>query len=178
MARILIVYATTEGQTRKIADQVGAWIKEAGHESGIIDSATPNLTLDPTLWDCAILAASIHVEKHQPSMVHFVRAHRSQLALIPTLFLSVSLSATIDDDDHRRDTQKCIDAFIHDTGWVPGQAVPVAGAIRYSQYDFFRKTVIHMIAKKEGYATSTNQDYEYTDWPRLHEVVKEFLAKL
>jgi menaquinone-dependent protoporphyrinogen oxidase len=178
MARILIIFATTEGQTRKIAEQVSSWVREAGHGCDILDSATPNLTLDLTRWDAVIAAASIHVEKHQSSMVHFIRGHLHDLSLLPTLFLSVSLSAIIDDEDHHRDTQKCIDAFVRETGWTPGQSIPVAGAIKYSQYDFFKKSLMRMIARKNGYDTSTGQDYEYTDWSRLHQAIDEFLSKL
>ncbi|HYH78718.1 MAG TPA: hypothetical protein VEX86_02955 [Longimicrobium sp.] len=40
MARLLIVYGTTEGQTRKIARRAAEFARELGHAADVVDSAT------------------------------------------------------------------------------------------------------------------------------------------
>ena len=43
--------------------------------------------------DAVLVGASIHVNRHEPYLVDFVRAHADLLATVPTAFFSVSLSA-------------------------------------------------------------------------------------
>jgi menaquinone-dependent protoporphyrinogen oxidase len=47
----------------------------------------------------------------------------------------------------------------------------VAGALRYTQYDFFKKFTLRMIAKRAGGSTDTSHDTEYTDWKQVNEIL-------
>jgi len=170
MARLLIVYGTTEGQTRKIAGRVGEMAREAGHEAHAADSATTHS--DPAAFDAVIVAGSVHVGKHQRSLARFVRANLPALARVPTAFLSVSLSATGSDLPGAR---RCADAFVRDTGWRPEVVWLVAGALTYSKYGPLKRWMMRRIAAKAGGATDSSRDYEYTDWVRLRLDVDEFL---
>ena len=52
--RVLICYATTEGQTRKIADFVADLVTKSGHEAALFD-ATAVSELEPSRSEAAIL---------------------------------------------------------------------------------------------------------------------------
>ena len=53
----------------------------------------------------------------------------------------------------------------------------IAGALKYTQYDFFKRIIMKMISKKEGRTTNTSQDYEYTNWNLVKEFVNRFADK-
>ena len=61
-----------------------------------------------------------------------------------------------------------------DAGWHPERVVPVAGALRYSQYNFLVRFVMKRIARKSGGSTDTTRDHDYTDWAALDRFVSEF----
>lgn len=173
MARLLIVYATTERQTRKVAEWLGQQARERGHEVVVHDAATPGPAPDPAAFDAAIVAASVHVGHHQTAAAHYVRQHRSALEARPSAFLSVSLSAAGDEDD-RQDARECAGQFLAHAGWRPQQVELVSGAFRFTQYDFFRRWIMRRIAREKG--EPTEGDKEYTDWAALGRFLDGFLA--
>lgn len=179
MAKILILYGTAEGQTRKIATQVRDWVQAKGHIADLVDSADLPDDLDLSVFGAFILAGSLHEGHHQKPLTHFVIAHREDLVRVPSAFLSVSLTAVHDDDPkHHSEAQACIDSFVRQTGWTPTSTTPVAGALKFTQYDWFKRALMKAISKKEGGAIDTTQDHEYTDWPKLQEFIDAFLATL
>ncbi len=58
----------------------------------------------------------------------------------------------------------------------PHRILLVAGALKYLEYDFLKRMIMRMIAKKEGRDTDTTKDYEYTDWEALRGFCDEFVA--
>ena len=177
LARIFIVFGTTEGHTRKIAEFVAKCVGDRGLDVTLVDSARvpEDLDLDPA--DGFVLAGSLHQTLHQRSLVGFVKEHLAQMQSKPSLFLSISLTAVIDDDEHQAAARKCIGKFIEETGWIPTEVHPVAGALKYTEYDFVKRMLMRMIAKAEGGATDTSQDYEYTNWGDLQACVEHFLEE-
>ena len=59
---VLIVYGTTEGQTRKIAEWMATRIRERGHQAELRDSAALAPDLDLKAFDAFMIAASVHQE--------------------------------------------------------------------------------------------------------------------
>ena len=126
MTKLLIVYGTTEGQTRKIAEWVGARTQEIGHSATVHDSASAPAELDVSAYDAVFVAASVHQGRYQASLVHFVKDNLGSLQDRPTTFLSVSLSSVL--DEGKDEAQEYIDSFLAETGWRPTRSEPVAGA--------------------------------------------------
>lgn len=178
MARVLVLYATTEGQTRKIAEFLGECIRERAHEAEIVDSTQLADDFSPAPYDGVVVAASIHRDHHQTAIAHAVKKHAAVLAQKPSAFLSVSLTAASDDPDDRREAQAYVDRFLRETGWQPERTLLVPGALRYTQYDFFKRWAMKLIARQRGAPTDTSRDVEYTDWAALSEFVDAFLADL
>lgn len=54
----------------------------------------------------------------------------------------------------------------------------IAGALNYAEYDYFKRLLMKMIAKKEGRATDTSLDYEYTDWEEVTIFTNKFINKI
>jgi len=174
--RILIYYGTTEGQTRKIAEFAAGLLK--GDDVTVVDAANVPADLDLDRFDAAILAASLHMHKYQSAMVQFARDHYSKLNTIPSLFISVSLSAAGDDPEDRKGLAECEQKFRAETEWTPNQVLEVAGAFRFTKYDFFKSWVMRRIAKEKKFNLGPHEDLELTDWQALERDIRAFRAQL
>ncbi|MFN3231477.1 MAG: flavodoxin domain-containing protein [Alphaproteobacteria bacterium] len=174
MARLLLVYASTEGQTEKIAHYIRDRLGAAGHHvAGIrAGEGTP-----PDAFDAAILAGSLHLGKHQRELVDFASVHRELLAGVPSLFLSVSLSAQGGVDDHAN-AQKCVDDFIAETGWTPTRTELIAGGVHLKKINPVKRFMIRRILRKKGYEVGPSGDLEFTDWAALDRMVEDFCSGL
>ncbi len=176
--KVLIVYASTEGQTRKIARFVADRLADAGQSVELMRAEDAE-GLDVARFDGAILAGSIHVGAFQKSLVTFAKCHADALSRIPTLFLGVSLAAAGDDPDDWRGLEACVAKFTAEAAWTPGQVEHVAGAFRFGEYDFFRSWAMRWIARSKGEAEpAAGNDREYTDWARLGTTLDSWVASL
>jgi menaquinone-dependent protoporphyrinogen oxidase len=175
--RILVLYATTEGQTRKIAHFVAERLEAAGHMAIVVDAADTASGFEIPPVDAAIIAASVHIGRYQTAIEHIVKANLNRLVAMPTAFLSVSLAAAGDESD-RKDIEDCVHRFERDTGWAPGRVEHVAGAFRFTEYDFFKRWAMKYIAARHNQPTDTSRDYELTDWAALERIVDEFIGSV
>ena len=185
MKPILILYATREGQARRIAEHLAATVRSRGGAAEVVDASRvpPGFSLDA--YAGAILCASVHVGKHEAEMSKFVKQHRDELERMPAAFLSVSLSeagaeaegATPEQRTRSAaEAQRMIDAFLEETGWHPSKIRAVAGALMYTKYNFLVRFVMKQIARQAGGSTDTSRDHEYTDWEALDKLVDEFFS--
>jgi menaquinone-dependent protoporphyrinogen oxidase len=175
--KILIVYGTTEGHTRELVNFAAARLREAGHvvttEEADHDARFP----DPAGFGAVILAGSLHMSRYQRDLVAYAQAHHEHLNASPSAFISVSLSAAGVNPDDWEGLRECLARFEHETGWRPRATLQAAGAIRYSQYDFFKRLAIKHIAAQRGQKTTTSRDYDLTDYEALKAFVLGFAGK-
>jgi len=175
--KILIAYATTDGQTRKIARFVADHLTNGGHSTELLNVADAE-GLDLARFDRAVLAGSLHAGGFQKALSEFVTGQGAVLAAMPSLFLAVSLSVAGNDPDDWAGLQACVTKFLTHAAWVPGRIEHVAGAFRFSEYDFFRSWAMKRIAAQKGEAVGPDGDKEYTDWPKLSAALDAWLAGL
>jgi len=175
--KILILYASSEGQTRKVARHVLDRLAAAGHAAELI-AAPDAVDLTPAGFDAAILAGSVHAGRYQTPLVDWARVHAAGLQALPSLFVSVSLSAAGDDADDWEGLRNCVRALAAETGWTPGRVEHVAGAFRFREYDFFRYWAMRWIASARDEAVRPGRDKEYTDWAKLDAAVDDWMASV
>lgn len=175
--KILIVYATTEGQTAKVARFAFDRLVAAGHSVALVPAAEAS-GVDPGGFDGAVVAGSVHGGRFQKEVIGWARAEARRLDTVPTLFLSVSLAAAGDDAEDWAGLWACIDRFIEETGWTPGRVEHVAGAFRFSEYDFFKSWAMRWIAAQKDHGAPAGEDREYTDWAALDRVLGDWTAGL
>lgn len=172
MARLLIVYGTTDGHTRKIAMRIADTARGYGHTPYVVDAAArPVLARSDA--DAVIVCASVRRHRHPRAVQDFVRVNLRLLQHLPSAFLSVSLAAAGGDEKGAR---KVVDAFLKETGWRPAMVRLVAGALMYRRYGWLTRRIMQLIAWRAGGDTDTRQNYVYTDWQRLAEDVEEFIV--
>lgn len=175
--KILIVYGTTEGQARKVCEFVAERLRGHGDEVSLVDAEAGNAP-DPAAFDAAILAASIHVGQYQKPLVAYARRHAGALNAKPSMFLSVSLAAAGTDKEDIDGIAKCAADFVKETGWQKADVHHIAGAFRFSEYDFFKGWVMRMIARSKKVKLKPGQDLELTDWDALGGLIEAFRAGL
>jgi menaquinone-dependent protoporphyrinogen oxidase len=166
---ILIAYATTEGQTRKIARFCADCLTAQGASVEVL----PLVDLpddeggDMARYRAVILAGSVHGGRLQPQLHRFAARHAAALNDKPGLFLMVSLAAAGNNADEHADLARIAAEFVDSCGWTPEKVVNVAGAFRFTQYDFFKSLAMRWIAHSKGEAVDPHADKEYTDWAAL-----------
>ncbi len=187
MKPVLVIYATREGHTRKIAERVGDDVAARGVRTDVVDAAHFPKGLSLEHYSAAIVAASVHGERHEREVVEFVKKRVHELERIPTAFLSVSLSEANAEDPtapaSRRakaaeDVQRMIDRFLKETGWLPSKIKAVAGALMYSKYNFFLRYIMKSIAARAGGSTDTSHDHIYTNWAALDQFADDVVRSI
>jgi menaquinone-dependent protoporphyrinogen oxidase len=174
--KILILYGTTEGQTAKICEFVAARLRAAGDEVTLVDVASPP-PVDTAGFQAAIIAASVHVGMYQKPVMEFARANAGWLTRTPSAFLSVSLSAAGSDAEELKSLATIAEGFKAHTGWTNADIHHVAGAFRFTEYDFFKRWLMRIIAWEKGVKVTAGQDFELTDWKALGATVDALRAR-
>ena len=175
MKSILVAYASTDGHARKVAEYVAAAFNRMGREVDLIDTASPAAASVTPIHSAAVIAGSVHLGSHQAALQDFVKRNVDWLNASPAALLSVSLAAALDDEASRADCRACAQKFLDETGFVPGIVLPVAGALPYTQLDWFRRFAVKMVMKRHGGDTDTSRDFDYTDWEALERFATEFV---
>jgi menaquinone-dependent protoporphyrinogen oxidase len=185
MKPFLVLYATREGHTRRIAEHVAATIRAAGHEAHLLDAGKVHDTFSMSGYAGSILAASVHMGHHEREMIAFVKRHRDELNRAPTAFLSVSMSeATVEDTGRpaevraraAEEIRKVLETFYTESGWRPKHVKAIAGALMFTQYGMLTRFVMKLISKHNAGPTDTSHDYVYTDWEALDHFVSAVVA--
>jgi len=173
--KILIAYASTEGQTRKIARYCADYLTEQGHT---VELCPAEDATDTSLsrFDAVLLAGSLHAGNYQPVLVDLAKAQAGTLRNAKAAFLSVSLAAAGDDTEDWVGLRNCVTRFAEETGWTPKTVMHVAGAFRFSEYDFFKSWAMRWIAKEKDQSVKPGEDKEYTDWAALKTALGDWLG--
>lgn len=171
--RILVLYGTTDGHTAKVADAIATALR--AHDADV-DLAHAGGTWDPDPRDYAavIVAASVHAGTYQRPVRRWARAHAAALGERPTAFVSVCLAAVKRTARVDEDLAAILRRFTAETAWTPTETKVVAGALKYTKYNWFKRRMMRRIVAKAGGDTDTSRDYEYTDWKDLEEFVARF----
>jgi menaquinone-dependent protoporphyrinogen oxidase len=176
MKSVLVVYGTTEGQTRKIAEFVADALKRRGVKVELVDSASEAAAQVQPVFSAAIVCGSIHQHRYQASLLRFVKQNRDWLVGLPAAFVCVSLASLLQDGQSAEEQRAIEQAFHKQTGWTPAITRHVAGALRHPEHDYLKRLIMRLVARHQGVDVDTSRDREYTDWDDLARFVDEFLV--
>lgn len=177
MPSVLIVYATVEGQTARIAERIAGRLRADGL-SVSLHRAAPGVTLpDLGRHDGLIVGASVHYGRHPGYLRAQLRARQPTLSAARAAFFSVSLSAG-GPGAKPAAAQRYVEAFLRSLSWRPSQAATFAGAARYSKYGWFKRLLMVTFLGLAGGDTDTSRDYDYTDWSAVERFAEEFAGRI
>ncbi len=164
MARILVLYATIEGHTARIAERVAAALRTHGHRVDVLPACAE---ADLLGYEAVVVGASIHYGHHPADLRELLRKNRAALAARPGAFFSVSLSAK----------ERYLQRFLRQVGWQPQATATFAGALQYSKYGPLKRLVMRVFVTLTGRDTDMSRDYEYTDWDAVDRFSEAFARR-
>ncbi len=177
MPRALIVYATSEGQTRKIAHRLAEVMRSEGYDVDMVEGPEPNVSPEP--YDAVLLGGSVHVGSFQRSVVEWARRWREVLGPKHDGFFGVCMAAASDTPAKREEAQGYFDELLRQTDWQPDRAVMFAGSLAFTQYGFLKRWLMAAIARSsETPFEDTRHDYEFTDWASVEDFARAFAHEL
>jgi menaquinone-dependent protoporphyrinogen oxidase len=177
MSRVLVVFASFDGQSARIAERIGAVLEQSGHAVTLRSADTPGIGLEIDRHDAVLAGAAIRYGRHARSLERLARAHAAQLAGRPNAFFSVCLSAG-GPGAKPAVAEGYVADFRRRTGWEPRRCASFAGALCYSRYGPFIRLMMRLIVGAAGGDTDTSRDYEYTDWKDVERFARECASDL
>ena len=167
MAKVLILYSTTDGHTVEICNRLQTTIEQAGDSVEIVD-----LKGDPSLegrdFDKIVIGASIRYGKHQPVVGDFIKANQATLDAHPNALFSVNVVAR-KPEKNTPETNPYFQKFLTQIDWEPQNLGVFAGKIDYPSLGPFDRTMIRFIMWMTKGPTDPTQTVEFTDWEKVDE---------
>ena len=166
MSRIVLLYMTREGQTRKIIKAVAAQLEFMGHETFILNIRDLGQDFALEHFDTVVLGCSIRYGKHHKHFRRFIDCHQEQLAKMPSYFFSVNLTAR-KPGRSQPSNNRYLQKYLRKIAWQPDRVEVFAGALLYPQYGLVDRRMIQLIMRITGGPTDLTQETEFTDWERV-----------
>jgi len=172
---ILIVFATREGQTAKVAGRIAERLRDAGAAVTLMNARDP-LPAGPS-FDVVAYGGSMHAGGIERELVDFIERHHEALAPRYSAFFLVLLGAANTDAQAREAALADAREKLH--ARIPtafDHVEMVAGALTYSKYSWPVRWIMKRISREAGGDTDTSRDYEYTDWDQVDRFADGLLA--
>jgi menaquinone-dependent protoporphyrinogen oxidase len=165
MAGTLIIYATTDGHTRKICERLKAKAEAAGGHAALVPIEEVGAR-DLDAFDKIVIGASIRYGRHSRLVHAFVDANARALDAKPNAFFSVNIVAR-KPQKSQPDTNPYLRKFLKDIRWRPKDTDVFAGRLDYPSYRFADRLMIRLIMFVTGGPTDPRSVVEFTDWQRV-----------
>lgn len=176
MHSVLIVYASTDGHTRKICERMQERLRSTGSQVTLAEAADAGM-VDPSRYDCIAVGGSVRYGKHDGRLLEFMLHHEDVLKEKYCAFFSVNLVA-------RKPEKRTIEGnvyvrkFLGALPYHPDQVEIIAGMLDYPRYGFLDRLMIRLIMKMTGGPTDPNTVKDYTDWNRVDQFADRLALRL
>lgn len=177
MTKALFLYATREGQTRRICECMAEEFRSGCEEIWVRAMSDPDIREVLAQSDCLVMGASIHYGHFPKEFYRFISENRQLIELRPNAFFGVNLTARKPGKDTPQGSVY-MRKFLKKSPWQPQNLAVFAGALRYSRYTWYDRAMIRFIMWITGGPTDPSKDVEFTDWTRVASVAREWLKEL
>lgn len=171
---VLIIYATSEGHTRTVAEFVAECLRRRGHSVILGDAQKGFDDFEVTAFDAVVLASRVHAGRHHRAILAFAHKHHVELASMRGAFLSVSMAAARQRPGDERRLIQYREQFEYASRWKPECFLNVAGARLYSRHNLVVRWILGIV---DGHRYDTGQDHDFTDWPDLERSVEKWISR-
>lgn len=175
---ILILYASLEGQTAKIAEHIAQVLRDKEHQVTTLSGRHLPADFKLESYDAAIIGGPIHMGRYPRYLRKFARRYRDWLNQHSSAFVTVCMAINSKLPASRQEVEHYIEKFTSETQWQPTDMATFAGAVKYTQYGFITRFIMKSIARREGGSTDTSQDHEYTDWDAVERFAEQFAGQI
>ena len=167
MAKVLLLYSTTDGHTVEICKRMRAVIEGAGDAVELANLAD-GPALGDLSFDKVVIGASIRYGKHQKTVYDFIRKYEQTLDAHPNALFSVNVVAR-KPEKNTPETNPYLQKFLKQINWVPQNLGVFAGKIVYPALGPVDRTMIRFIMWMTKGPTDPTGTYEFTDWDKVEE---------
>lgn len=167
MAKVLILYSTTDGHTVEICKRLAAVIEQRGDSVELADLKSEP-SLDDFAFDKIVIGASIRYGKHQRTVYDFIEKNRATLESHPNALFSVNVVAR-KPEKNTPETNPYLQKFLGQIDWVPQNLGVFAGKINYPALGPFDRSMIRFIMWMTKGPTDPTAIVEFTDWDKVDE---------
>ena len=170
MSKILIVYSTTDGHTKKICQRILSVAEKAGHIVAL--SAVEDLfRKDLNGFDKIVVGASIRYGKHNKKVCEFAEQYEKLLENKVSAFFSVNVVAR-KSDKNTAASNPYLKKFLSKVSWKPDELAVFAGKIDYQQYRLLDRMMIRLIMYLTKGPTHPQTVVEFTNWDQVEQFGK------
>jgi menaquinone-dependent protoporphyrinogen oxidase len=167
MAKVLLLYSTTDGHTVEICKRMGKVIEAEGDTVELANVAD-GPDLGNLEFDKVVIGASIRYGKHQKTVYDFIRDNRATLEAHPNALFSVNVVAR-KPEKNTPETNPYLQKFLQQIDWAPQNLGVFAGKIVYPALGPVDRTMIRFIMWMTKGPTDPTGTYEFTDWGKVEE---------
>jgi menaquinone-dependent protoporphyrinogen oxidase len=171
MAKILIVFSTTDGHTSDISAKIAEVLTQKGDEV-TIHALAEGPVADLDSFEKIIIGASIRYGKHQPVVYKFIEENQQILETKDNAFFSVNVVAR-KPEKNQPDTNPYMIKFLKQISWQPKKLAVFAGRLDYPLYTYFDRQMIRLIMWMTKGPTAPDTVIEYTDWDAVKDFANE-----
>ena len=168
MAKILIVYSTTYGHTRRLCERIKRVIEERSHIV-LLAFVNDNPDIDLESFDKIVIGASIRYGRHRPELYRFISKNKGELESKPNVFFSVNVVAR-KPWKNQPETNPYLQKFLRKTSWQPRNLAVFAGKINYPIYTFWDRQIIRFIMWITKGPTDPRAVTDFTDWNKVDDL--------
>ncbi|HEY7633184.1 MAG TPA: flavodoxin domain-containing protein [Thermoleophilaceae bacterium] len=130
MSKILVTYATKQGSTHEVAEEIGTILTERGHE---IEIVPVELCAGPDGYDAVVFGAPLYMGKLLKPGARFLQKHRESLAARPLAIFALGPRGL---PETRDDAQKQLDRAIQRSRLTPVSVALFDGVVRPDKLRF------------------------------------------
>ena len=169
----LLLYCSTDGQTKKIMTQIANELRQQGCECDVRDLTSVQQSLNLSAYNKVLVGASIRYGYFNKALDKFITRHLTQLNNMPSAFFGVNLTAR-KVEKSTPETNSYIRKFLDKTPWKPTLTGVFAGALFYPRYKWIDRVMIQLIMRMTTGETDPTKEIEYTDWSKVSEFATHF----
>ena len=166
----LIIYSSTDGQTKTICEKIKSFSKNSESIKLIPLEEASNFNLQS--YEDIIIGASIRYGKHSKNLYKFISSNKETLEKKRSAFFSVNVVAR-KPEKNTPETNPYMQKFLKISNWKPNKLGVFAGKVNYPNYSFFDKYIILLIMFITKGPTDTTKSFEFTDWSKVEDFAKE-----
>jgi menaquinone-dependent protoporphyrinogen oxidase len=170
MSGSLIIYSSTDGQTKIICEKIKNFSKNS--ESIKLISLEEAHDFNLQSYEDIIIGASIRYGKHNKNLYKFISSNKETLEKKRSAFFSVNVVAR-KPEKNTPETNPYMKKFLKISNWKPDKLGVFAGKVNYPNYGFFDKYIIRLIMLITKGPTDTSRSFEFTDWSKVEDFARE-----
>ena len=162
MAKILIIYSSTDGHTEKICLRLQQIIETQDHYVTVIP-VEKNNEISLKSFDKIVIGASIRYGKHNKNIYKFIKENSQVIDSKANAFFSVNVVAR-KPEKSKPETNPYLRKFLQQISWNPKNLAVFAGRIEYQKYKFVDRLMIRLIMWMTYGPTDPKTNIDFTNW--------------